>query len=128
MPSVSIVTGEWARGREAELIEAVQSAMVSAIKIPDWDRDVTVDLYEPTRRAVPTGKSERFTRVEVKLFSGRSIEAKRALYRAIVDNLAALGVPELETKIILVEVPSHNWGLRGGIPGSEIEIGFKVEV
>ncbi|ABD87840.1 tautomerase family protein [Rhodopseudomonas palustris] len=128
MPSVRIVTGEWARDRCTELIEAVQAAMVSTIKIPDWDRDITVDVYDATRRAVPTGKSDRFTRVEIKLFSGRSIEAKRALYRAIVDNLAALGVPELETKIILVEVPTPNWGLRGGIAGSEIEIGFKLDV
>lgn len=128
MPAVQIITGEWARGRESDLIDAVQSAMVSTIKIPEWDRDVIVDLYDAVQRAVPSGKSERYTRIEIKLFSGRSIEAKRELYRAIVENLAALGVPELETKIILVEVPMQNWGLRGGKPGSDIEIGFKVEV
>jgi phenylpyruvate tautomerase PptA (4-oxalocrotonate tautomerase family) len=128
MPAVQIITGEWARGRESDLIDAVQSAMVSTIKIPEWDRDVIVDLYDAARRAVPSGKSERYTRIEIKLFSGRSIEAKRELYRAVVENLAALGVPELETKIILVEVPMQNWGLRGGKPGSDIEIGFKVEL
>ena len=26
------------------------------------------------------------------------------------------------------EVPKENWGLRGGQPASEIELGFKVEV
>jgi phenylpyruvate tautomerase PptA (4-oxalocrotonate tautomerase family) len=128
MPSVRIVTGEWARGHELALIEAVQSAMLSAIKIPEWDRDIVVDLYDRTRRIVPTGSSERFTRIEIELFSGRSIEAKRDLYRSIVEKLAGLGIPELETKIILIEVPMQNWGLRGGLPASEIEIGFKVNV
>jgi phenylpyruvate tautomerase PptA (4-oxalocrotonate tautomerase family) len=128
MPSVRIVTGEWARSHELALIEAVQSAMLSAIKIPEWDRDVVVDLYDRTRRIVPTGSSERFTRIEIELFSGRSIEAKRDLYRSIVEKLAGLGVPELETKIILIEVPMQNWGLRGGLPASEIEISFKVNV
>lgn len=128
MPSVRIVTGEWARGHEMALIEAVQSAMLSAIKIPEWDRDVVVDLYDRTRRIVPTGSSERFTRIEIELFSGRSIDAKRDLYRSIVEKLAGLGVPELETKIILIEVPMQNWGLRGGLPASEMEISFKVNV
>jgi phenylpyruvate tautomerase PptA (4-oxalocrotonate tautomerase family) len=128
MPSARIVTGEWARGREMDLIEAVQSAMLSAIKIPEWDRDVVVDLYDGARRIVPTGRSERFTRVEIELFLGRSIEAKRNLYRLIVEKLVGLGVPELEIKIILIEVPLHDWGVRGGFPASEIEIGFKVDL
>jgi len=102
--------------------------MVSAIGIPEWDRDIVLDLYDEARRIVPAGRSERFTRVEIELFCGRSIEAKRKLYQLIVQNLATLGVPELETKIILIEVPMQNCGLRGGLPASELEISFKVDV
>jgi phenylpyruvate tautomerase PptA (4-oxalocrotonate tautomerase family) len=102
--------------------------MLSAIKIPEWDRDVVVDVYDVNRRIIPTGRSEKFTRVEIELFAGRSIEAKRALYRTIVRNLAALGVPENDIKIILLEVPLQNWGIRGGVPASEIDIGFKIDV
>lgn len=128
MPVTRIVTGDWARGREIEVIEAVQSAMLATLKIPDWDRDVTVDTYDETQRIVPTGRSQRFTRVEIIMFSGRSIEAKRNLYKAIVQNLAALGVPELEIKIVLSESPLENWGVRGGLPASDIELSFKVDV
>lgn len=128
MPSTRIVTGEWARGREMELIEAVQSALVSAISIPDWDRDIVVDLYDGKRRIVPSGTSERYTRIEIELFQGRSMEAKRALYRVIVRNVAALGVPENEIKTILIEVPLQDWGVRGGQAASEIGLGFKVDV
>ena len=128
MLSTRIVTGEWARGREMELIEAVQSALLSAIRIPDWDRDIVVDLYDAKRRIVPSGASERYTRIEIALFQGRSMEAKRALYRAIAENVSALGVPSAEIKTSLIEVPPENWGLRGGLPASEIDLGFKVDV
>ena len=128
MPSTRISTGEWARGQEQRVIEAVQSALLSAIKIPEYDRDVLLDIYCDSARIVPTGKSDRYTRIEIKMFSGRSIEAKRALYKAIVQNLAALGVPESEIKTVLVDVPKENWGLRGGIPASELDLGFKVDV
>lgn len=128
MPVTRIVTGDWARGREIEVIEAVQSAMLTTLKIPDWDRDVTVDTYGETQRIVPTGSSQRFTRVEISMFAGRSIEAKRGLYRAVVQNLAALGVPELEVKIVLHEAPLENWGVRGGLPASEIALSFKIDV
>jgi phenylpyruvate tautomerase PptA (4-oxalocrotonate tautomerase family) len=87
-----------------------------------------VDIYDAARRIVPTGMSERFTRIEIELFSGRSIEAKRSLYRSLVENLAGLGVPELETKIIFIEVPLQNWGLKGGFPASETAISFKMDV
>lgn len=128
MPSTRIVTGTWARGSEGKVIEAVQSALRDALKLPDYDRDVVLDIYDETTRIVLTGRSQRYTRVEVTLFAGRSMEAKRALYRAMVANLADLGVPETEVKTVLIEVPTENWGLRGGYPASELDLGFKIDV
>ena len=54
--------------------------------------------------------------------------AKRALYQAIVRNLAVLDVPPLDIKITLIETPPENWGVRGGMPASEIDLGFKIDV
>jgi phenylpyruvate tautomerase PptA (4-oxalocrotonate tautomerase family) len=128
MPSTNIITGEWARGRELELIEAVQSAFLTAIKTPEWDRDIVLDLYANNRRIVPTGKSERYTRIEIRLFPGRSIEAKRALYKTIVANLSGLGIAKDEIKILLLEIPAPDWGIRGGVPASEVDMGYKIDV
>jgi hypothetical protein len=33
-----------------------------------------------------------------------------------------------EIKIVLVEVAVENWGVRGGLPASDIEIGFMIDV
>jgi phenylpyruvate tautomerase PptA (4-oxalocrotonate tautomerase family) len=53
---------------------------------------------------------------------------KRSLFHAIVTKLSEIGVPEHDIKIILVEVQTENWGIRGGYPASEIELGFRVHV
>ncbi|WP_291842105.1 tautomerase family protein [Bradyrhizobium sp.] len=128
MPSTRITTGTWARGSEARIIDAIQQALLSALKIPEYDRDVVLDLYDETCRIVPTGRSDRYTRIEIVLFSGRSLTAKKALYGAVVANLSALGVPATAIKTVLIEVPPDNWGLRGGLPASELDLGFRVDV
>jgi phenylpyruvate tautomerase PptA (4-oxalocrotonate tautomerase family) len=62
------------------------------------------------------------------LFAGRSLATKKALYQAIVGNLEKVGVPPHDIKITLIEVPADNWGLRGGQPASEIDLGFKIKI
>lgn len=79
MPCVRMATGKWAVGSEMMLIEAVQSALVSAFKIPEGDRDVVIDLYDESRRIVSTGRSERYTRIEIVGIAARSMDAKRAV-------------------------------------------------
>ncbi len=128
MPCVRIATGKWAVGSEMKLIEAVQSALVSAFRIPEWDRDLVLDLYDENRRIVSTGRSERYTRIEIIGIAARSMDAKRSLFKSIADNLEAAGVPRTETRIFLVEPPADNWGIKGGLPASEADLGFKVDV
>jgi phenylpyruvate tautomerase PptA (4-oxalocrotonate tautomerase family) len=128
MPSTRITTGIWARGSERKIIDAVLAALLSSLKIPDYDSDVVLDVCEAANGIVPTNRSDRYTRIEIAMFSGRSMDAKRALYRTVVSNPSELGVPANGTKIILIEVPPENWGLRDGLPASEIDLGFKVDV
>lgn len=121
MPSTRISTGAWVRGKERQLIDAVQASLLESLKIPDWDRDVLVTTLDDGQRIVPTGNSDRFTRIEIILFSGRTIEVKRALYASIVDGLSALGVPRAEIKTVMIEMPPQNWGIKGGYPASEVD-------
>jgi len=128
MPCVRIATGTWAEGSEMKLIEAVQSALVAAFKIPQSDRDVVLDLYGENRRIVATGRSPRYTRVEIVGIAARSLDAKRALFAAISDNLETAGVPRDETRIFLIEPPAESWGIKGGVLASEADIGFKIDI
>lgn len=128
MPSTRISTGTWARTRGNEILEAVQAALVEGLKIPEGDRDVVLDIHDEQHRIIRPTRSDRFTRIEVTLFAGRSLDAKRRLYAALVRNLGALGVPEKEVKTVLIEVPPENWGLQGGVPASELDLGFEIRV
>lgn len=128
MPCVRIATGRWAEGRELALIEAVQAALVDAFRIPEWDRDIVLDLYDANRRIVSTGRSERYTRIEIVGIAARSLEAKRALFKGIVERLEPLGVPRTETRIFLIEPPAESWGVKGGLLASEADMGFKIDV
>ena len=87
-----------------------------------------LDLYDEARRIVSTGRSERYTRVEIIGIAARSLDAKRTLFKTIADNLETVGVPRNETRIVLIEPPSESWGIKGGQLASEADLGFKVDI
>ncbi|HXQ50122.1 MAG TPA: tautomerase family protein [Stellaceae bacterium] len=129
MPDVLVeVRGTWLGSGKARFLDAIHAAMVEAIKIPLDDKLLRLVAHAPDDFIIPPGRGEKFTRIEITLFNGRSLEAKRKLYTAIVRNLEPFGVPAEDVKIILLEVPPENWGVRGGHAACDIDIGFKVRV
>lgn len=120
MPNTLVETrAGWIKNPQ-KVIDAVQSGMVRGFKIPERDRTVRLIEHPPTHFAVPPEVGERYTIVESKVVSGRSLELKRALYVAITDALEGVGVPRKDIKINLVEVPAEDWGVAGGQPLSEL--------
>ncbi len=131
MPSVLIeVRKAYSPDEEIALMEAVHAALREAFKILPTDRNVRLVVHEPHRFACPPNRArpELYTHVSIDAFAGRSLDAKRALYRAIVANLGRLGVPADHVKILLRELPRENWGIRGGQAGCDVDLGFKVDV
>lgn len=45
-----------------------------------------------------------------------------------MNNLGKLGIPADHVKVLLRESAAENWGVRGGVPASEVDLGFKVDV
>jgi phenylpyruvate tautomerase PptA (4-oxalocrotonate tautomerase family) len=67
--------------------------------------------------------------VSITAFSGRSREAKRALFEAIARNLAASpGIDENDLLVTANDLPLDNWGIRGGKQASDLDLGFKIDV
>ncbi|MBI3523433.1 MAG: tautomerase family protein [Betaproteobacteria bacterium] len=110
------------------LIEAVYLAQREALQLPVWDRQIRYVEYKPEHFHAIPGTSENYVLVEISMFSGRSLQAKRSLYQRVVQRLANLGVGASDITIVIYEVPPENWGIRGGVPASEVELGFKVDV
>lgn len=131
MPSVLIeVCRRYSAAEEAALIEAVHAALVEGFRIPGDDRTVRLVVHEPARMLGPPQlqQPDRFTHISIDAFAGRTLQAKRALYRAIVANLDELGIPRDHVKVVLREIPRENWGIRGGQAGCDVDVGFKIEV
>ena len=99
--------------------------MMEGLKIPEGDKTVRLVVHKPHRFP---HDSERHTLVDIDLSSSRSFGAKKALYQAIVRNLEPFGIPPDQIKILLRESPAENWGTRGGVPASEVDLGFEVNV
>ena len=110
------------------LLEAVHAALVEGIQVPEHDRDVRLQVFAAADWLDGPKLGEDYTLVEISLFPGRGLEAKRALYQALVRRLSAFGIAPAQLRVILHEVPPENWGLRGGIPGSELAAEPKVNV
>ncbi|OEO28577.1 4-oxalocrotonate tautomerase [Devosia insulae DS-56] len=128
MPSTRLETrAGWIGDRHEQLIAAVQRALVEGIRIPEQDRDIRILEYPAHAFAPPNGKGANYTIVEISLFTGRSVDAKRRLYAALVNELGAYGITPSDLKVVLHDVPRENWGL-GGKAAVDIELGFKVEV
>lgn len=131
MPSVIIeVRKQYDREQEIALMNAVHSALQEAFKILPGDRNVRLLVHEPHRFTYPPAREhpELYTHISIDCFAGRSLDAKRNLYRTIVQNLETLGIPADHVKIVLREITSENWGIRGGQAGCDVELGFKVDV
>lgn len=127
MPIIQI---ELIKGRSAEekaaIHRAVHEAMVEAIKIPDHNHPQRIVEHEPEDFQVSPNGSGKFALITITMFPGRSDEAKRNLYQALVTRLEALGIPPADVFIVLQESELVNWGVRGGIPASEVDLGFEI--
>jgi len=119
-------------GEELEhaMVEAVHGALVEAFRIPEKDRHVRLLVHPAHRFATPPDleQPELATIVTIDCFAGRTVAAKRRLYAEVVERLESVGVPRSHVSILLRESALENWGIRGGVPASDVDLGFSVEV
>lgn len=124
---ISVIEGRTREERHA-IMTAVHQALVKSFKVPESDINIRIEEYTKENYALPPGRSEKYTLVEITAFAGRSIDAKRLLYKTIIGNLKKLGIDALDIFIIIYEEPLENWGIRGGIPACDLDLGFDINV
>ncbi|CAD5373444.1 Tautomerase family protein [Rubrivivax sp. A210] len=131
MPSCVIeVCRPYTPAEEEALMESVHEALVEAFRIAPANRNVTLLVHAPHRFM---GRPDcpdptRLTNVSIHVLPGRSLAAKRRLYRAICERLQALGVPPACVLIRLHEMSAENIAVRGGQAVCDIELGYPLDV
>lgn len=127
MPLVKI---EIEKGYSREFLESLFKLTMDCVQtalhlLPD-DRNIRLIEYE---KGFFTMKPPYRIIVEVSLFAGRSVDAKRNLYKLLTTTLQEqLKIGNEEVFILLNEQPKENWGIRGGVAACDIDLGFKVNV
>ena len=128
MPDVLVETrGGWLGAKRAAFLDAIHMAMVEALRIPPDDKVLRLVEHPEECFAIPRGAGT-FTHIEITMFAGRSLSAKRALYQAIVRRIEPFGVQPGDVKIILHEVARDNVGMRGGKAAVDLELGYEVKI
>ncbi|HLL18405.1 MAG TPA: tautomerase family protein [Rubrivivax sp.] len=131
MPSIVIdVCRAYTAAEETALMEAVYAAVVEAFGVPHANRNVVLHVHAPRRfMAKPDCPDPaRATNVSLYVLAGRSLEAKRRLYAAIVRKLGEQGVPAGCILIKLHELALHNVAVSGGQAVCDIELGYALAI
>ena len=119
------------RSRSAADIQAMMQALYEAqreaLKVPEDDRQIRYVEHKREHFPIPPGKTENYTIIEISIFPGRSLEAKRNLYRGVFQRFEKLGIQASDLIVILNEPPMENFGIRG-LPASEVDLGIKLDV
>ena len=111
------------KGRPAEfrrrLGDAVHRALVAAFNVPEADRFQILTEHEPGDLVYDPGylgivRTSDLVIIQLTVSAGRTLAQKRALFRQIADNVAALGLRREDAWINLVEVAKENWSFGLG--------------
>jgi 4-oxalocrotonate tautomerase len=121
MPLVRI---DLRKGKDAtyrqEIGQIVHEALIS-VGVPKDDHFQTISEHEPPNFVFdPTylgvRRSEDLVIVQITWNEGRTVEQKKALYKAIADGLAGKpGLRREDVFVSLVEVRRENWSFGNGI-------------
>ena len=123
MPLVRIdLTAGHSPETRAALGDAVHRALVATFNVPEADRFQVISEHAPGHGLVITPSFQGVDHrpqamfVQIMAAAGRSNDTKRALYRAIADNVAATGTVRAENVIInITEVTRVDWSFGNGI-------------
>ena len=107
---------------------SIHDALMSALEYPQEKKFHRFINLESGEFIYPDDRSEKYIIIEISMFEGRSIEAKKSLIRGIYTNIKKqTGITLQDIEITIFETPKENWGIRGML-GDELALGYKVEV
>ena len=110
------------------LSNTVHSCVVDALEYPQDKRAHRFFHLERGDFCMPAGRTDAYTIIEISMFEGRSVEAKKRLIRLLFERLEReCGIAPMDAEITITETPRHNWGIRG-LPGDELALTYTVEV
>lgn len=128
MPLVRIdLMHGWTVEQRQRIGEAVHRALVETIGVPERDRFQLITEHSAAhlvydREYLGIKRTDGIVVIQITLSTGRTPAQKRALFRRIAENLAALDIRREDVWINLVEVAKENWSFGLGLASYAPEI------
>jgi 4-oxalocrotonate tautomerase len=103
------------------ILDSVYAAMRESFDVPDEDRFMLLtehgdEGFVYSDRYLGIRRSDDLVIIQLTVSSTRTVEQKKALFKAIADRLAANpGVRREDVFINLVEVAKENWSFGNGV-------------
>lgn len=110
------------------LSRAIHQSVIKALQYPPDKKFHRFIALEQGDFLFPSDRSDRYTIIEISMFTGRSADAKKTLIHALYANIdATCGIAPQDIEVTLFETPRENWGIRG-MPGDELPLNYKIQV
>jgi len=114
--------------RRQQLSDAIHGAVMAALDYPAEKRFHRFVGLDAADFVYPEDRGDEYTIIEVSMFEGRSVEAKRELIRQLFDRIATeVGIAPHSVEITITETPKENWGIRG-VNAEDLALGYRVDV
>lgn len=112
----------------SEISDAIHISAMHAFELPADKRFHRFCGLEAADFIYPGDRSRQYTIIEVSMFEGRSVEAKKSFLRLVFAELSSrCGIAAQDVEITISETPRHNWGIRG-VPADELALSYTVDV
>lgn len=116
------------RENKENLSKAIHESLMDAFGLPENKRFHRFFLLNEDEFIYPSDRSDKYTIIELSIFEGRSIDAKKMLINLIFSNIKKhTGIDGQDVEITILETPVENWGIRG-VPADELTLNYKVKV
>jgi phenylpyruvate tautomerase PptA (4-oxalocrotonate tautomerase family) len=129
MPQTKIYgVSEYLNPIKNQLSIVIHSCFIDALQYPPEKRFHRFFSMDKSDFVFPADKSLNYLIIEISMFEGRSIEAKKNLIRLLIKRISEkFSISLNDIEITIFETPKHNWGVRG-VPGDELDLGYKMDV
>ncbi|NNP70478.1 tautomerase family protein [Acinetobacter sp. Ac_5812] len=111
-----------------QLSQAIHQALVESLNYPIEKKFQRFIALAKEDFIYPNDRSPHYLIIEISMFEGRSIEAKKRLIQSIFTYVEQqCGISSQDIEITIFETPKCNWGIRGQ-NADQLQLNYQVNV
>lgn len=116
---ISLRTGKLDAYRQA-IFDALYRAMRETLNVPDDDQFMTISEHDSANfrygHAYGVARSTDVIYIQITVFSTRTVEQKKALFRRIAELLGeSPGIRPEDVFVTIYDAPTENWSVGHGL-------------